>query len=807
MAKVKALNVKALVRCCDPGRFSFSTTSELDGSSGIVGQERAEDAVRFGLGIQREGYNLFVLGSPGSGRESLVRAHLERLAKEKPIPPDLCYVHDFDNEHQPLLLTLPAGKGRKLKEDMKALIDDLRYGVSTAFERAEVQRKRLSIEQSFKEKPESKIEVLRNKAKKKSITIMETPMGLAIVPMKDGEMMPSDEFEKLPKRKRNQFDKNIEVVQQELQEILHEVPRWNRLRKEALEKLEEEVTLEAVEPFFEKLRKRYARYPRVSEYLRAVENDVVKHASEFIENDEDAHPMLAFAAQSTQQTTGHRFEVNVIVDHSDAKTAPVIFESHPTHQNLMGRIEHMAQMGALTTSFHLIRAGALHRANGGYLVLDARRVLLQPQSWDSLKRALNSGKVNIESLGQALGLISAVSLEPEPLPLDVKIVLIGTRLLYYMLCHYDPDFHELFKVEVDFEDDMERTDESELEYAEVLAALVQKSELRSFDRKAIARIIDYAARLTGHAGKLTLHFRQIEDLMLESDYWARESRHNIVREADVAKALEQRERRADRIRKRILEQIMRGTVAIDSEGERVGQINALAVVQVGKTRFGRVSKISSQVWLGRAGVLDIERKVDLGGPLHTKGILILSSYIKSTYGSERPLAISASLVFEQSYGGIDGDSASFAECCVLLSAISEVPLRQDLAVTGSINQHGGVQAIGGANEKIEGFFDLCDARGLTGTQGVIIPKSNVPHLMLRRDVVEAVKRGEFHIYPIEHVEEGLQLLTGLTPGKRNKNGNFAKNTMHGHVEIKLKDMFDKVKQASKAPKSQKTAKK
>jgi len=479
------------------------------------------------------------------------------------------------------------------------------------------------------------------------------------------------------------------------------------------------------------------------------------------------------------------------VDHSETKGAPVVYEDHPTFLNLIGRIEHIAQMGALITDFNLIKPGALHRANGGYLIVDAREVLLQPYAWEGLKLALRSRELRIESLGQALSLISTVSLEPEPIPLDVKIVLIGERLLYYLLYQYDPDFSELFKVEADFNEELVRTPENTQLYARLIATMARNENLRPFSRDAVACIIERSARMAGDGTRISIHLGGLADLLREANFWAGDNGHTAITRADVQRAIDEQIRRADRVRERMQEQILRGKVLIDTQGERIGQINGLSVIDLGNFAFGVPSRITARVRMGKGEVIDIEREVELGGPIHSKGVLILSSFLGTRYSAERPLSLWASLVFEQSYSGVEGDSASLAELCALLSALARVPIQQSWAVTGSVNQHGQVQPIGGVNEKIEGFFDICKQRGLTGDQGVIIPAANVDHLMLRQDVVDAVAAGQFRIVAVENVDEAIELLTGVPAGERDESGAFPPGSVNQRVEGRLIDLAEK----------------
>ncbi|MCA3749600.1 MAG: Lon protease family protein, partial [Rubrobacter sp.] len=519
--------------------------------------------------------------------------------------------------------------------------------------------------------------------------------------------------------------------------------------------------------------------------------DIVQNAREFIGQDREMQQ--PGREERTQPPQARRYQVNVLVDRGGTDRAPVIYEDNPTYKNLLGRVEYMAQMGALVTDFNLIRPGALHRANGGYLILDARRLLMQPFAWEGLKRALRSRLLRIESPGQMVGLISTISLEPEPIPLDVKVVLLGDRLLYYLLSALDPEFGQLFKVAADFNEEVNRDGENDLLYARLIGTIARREGLKPFDRTGVARVIEHGSRLAGDSGKLSVHMESLADVLREADYWASQNGNGAVTAEDVQRAIDARTYRSDRLRERVQEEILRGTLLIDTEGERVGQVNGLSVIELGGFAFGRPSRISARVRMGRGEVVDIEREVKLSGPIHSKGVLILAGFLGARYAAERPLSLSASLVFEQSYSGVEGDSASSAELYALISAIARVPLKQSLAVTGSVNQHGDVQAIGGVNEKIEGFFDICRKRGLTGEQGVIIPHSNVQHLMLRQDVVEAVERGEFHIYPVRTVDEGLELLTGLPAGEPDEEGRFPEDTVNGMVERRLAELSEKMR--------------
>mgnify|MGYP001379730650 CR=1 FL=1 len=796
---VSPLSPDRLTHRCDPESLSFDTTDSLSPAEEPVGQPRAAEALRFGIGMARDGYNIFALGEPGTGKYTLIRRFLDRRAAGEKVPPDVCYVNNFDDDHRPKILTVSPGTGKALEKDMKEMVENVRRALRAAFENEDYQNRRQSINQELQEKQQKAFQELQETAEKDNLKIMRTPSGLSFAPVIDEEVISPDEYEKLPEEEREHLEKRVSELQKEAGKIFQQIPQWQREIGEKQRELDREVSRYAVGPVIEELVRKYEDNERIVEHLESVEKDIIENLQMF--RQPEAGQQGAFQ-QLLQQQGGQaaggdgdaesqamrKYRVNVVVDNSRAKGAPVVYEENPTYQNLIGRVEHQAQMGALVTDFHMIRAGALHRASGGYLILDALKVLRDPFAWEGLKRALRSEQVKIESLGQMYSLISTVSLEPEPLPLDIKVVLTGPPLVYYLIRHYDPEFGELFKVAADFAHQMDRSRENQEALAGLIAGAVKNEGLRPFDRGAVARVIEHSARTAGDGEKLSVHMQRLSDLLREADYWAAENGNGSVAAEDVQKAIDAWIYRSDRLRERMQEQIDRGIVFVDTEGTAVGQINGLSVLPLGEVSFGRPSRITARVSLGKGNVVDIEREVEMGGPIHSKGVLILAGYLRARYAWENPLSLSASLVFEQSYGGIDGDSASSAELYALLSAISKIPLRQSLAVTGSVDQHGRIQPIGGVNEKIEGFFDTCSARGLTGDQGVLIPDANTPHLMLRRDVVEAVEKGRFQIYPVKTVDEGIELLTGKTAGTPDENGAFAKDTVNGVVYRRLAEM-------------------
>ncbi len=793
---IDPLPAELLYRACDHAQFDFATTADLTDEQLLIGQERALEALRFGTAIRRQGFNIFVLGQHGAGKHAAVEAFLRAQALHQPAPSDWAYVNNFRVPHKPVALSMVAGVACQLKDGMAHVIDDLKLTIPALLESEEYQNRRQTIDEEFRERQEAAFEGLRAKAEAQDITLMRTPSGFALAPSHDGEVMKPEEYNKLPEAERKRIEGIIQSLQKELAETIEHMPAWEKEHHEKLQALNREVAERAVTRAMQSLVTQFTAQANVSQWLAAVAADMIEHIVLFAPGAEAQAQQLA-AQTGTTFNPLRRYEINVIVENSrNGKTpghdfsgegAPVVYEDHPTLANLLGRVEHMPQMGALVTDFTLIKAGSLHRANGGYLIIDALKILREPLAWDALKRAMRRRQIVIELPGEYMSLINTVSLEPDPVPLDVKIVLLGDRYLYYVLDNADPDFAELFKVAADFEDEIDREPENDILYARSLAAITRQDDLLPFDRAGVSRIIERASRMAEDAEKISIVMRPIRDLMQEADFIAREAGAPAVTAKHVDAAIEAQVSRADRLRERSLEMITRDIVMIDTEDERIGQINGLSVLSMGAVSFGRPSRITARVRMGLGGsrVLDIEREVDLGGPIHSKGVLILSGYLSGQFLPGIPLSMSASIVFEQSYGGVDGDSASSAELYALISALAEAPITQGYAVTGSVNQLGEIQAIGGVNEKIEGFFDICMRRGLTGDQGVLIPATNVKHLMLRQDVVDAVERGMFAIYPIEHVEEGVELLMGVPAGIRQSDGNFPKGSIYERAEARL----------------------
>ncbi|MEW8540611.1 MAG: ATP-binding protein [Candidatus Thiodiazotropha endolucinida] len=783
----RALPPEALCRHCDPDQFNFDTTDELEDLEGFIGQERATESLHFGLGVEHKGYNLYALGPAGAGKSAMVRKFLKALAAERPIPSDWFYVNNFSDARKPHAVALPAGQGVMFKEDMEQLVIDLQEAIPLVFESDEYHTRRQAKEDRLEERQENAMAAMQKKAEEKHIALINTPTGFTLGPKQNDKILGPEQFHKLPEKEQEAIEQDVKALQEELRRTLHAIPQWQKEAREEISKLNREMTTSAVHHLIDAVREKYRDNEAVIAFLDRVEDDVINNYQQFLPHDE-RKPTL-FGLPLSQQEEGppwhYRYRVNLLLAHEANGGAPIVYEDLPGYNNLVGRIEHRAHLGALETDFTMIRPGALHRANGGYLILDALKLLFQPFAWETLKRVLQSGEIRIESLAQITSLISTQSLEPEPIPLHVKVVLLGERHIYYLLQALDPEFDELFKVAVDFDDDLVRDSHNEHHYGQLVATLARQHKLRPLDRYAVARVIDRSMRLADDNERLSSHMRSLTDLIQQADFWAGEQGHKLISRDDVQQAIEAQIHRADRVQQRLQDEVVRGTLMIATDGEVVGQINGLSVVLLGDQRFGHPNRITARARLAKGQVVDIEREVELGGPIHSKGVYILSGFIAGRYVPDYPLSLSASLVFEQSYGGVEGDSASSAELYALLSALSGLPIKQQFAITGSVNQMGEVQAIGGVNEKIEGFFDICRTRGLSGHQGVLIPSANTKHLILREDVVQAVKAGEFAVYPIENIDQGIALLTGTPAGTRDENGEFPEDSVNGRVEASL----------------------
>jgi len=794
---ITKLKPSQLYTVCDPQKFGFSSTAELEERMSALGQDRAISAVELGINIKSKGYNLFCLGPEGTGKTSLVKRILEEEAKKRPTPRDWAYVYNFDEPYKPHSISFPAGQAAEFAKDVDKLIDDFSVAIPAIIESDEYKAGVSIIQEKYKQKKEEYLRILQKKAKGKSVSLLHMQVGLVVAPVKNGEVLSPEAFDELPEEEKKELINDLNLMQEEIEKAAKDLPEWEDKQRREHNVLREKFIKLAVKSPIDSLRQKYKGHREVNDFLKNIQSHIIANIDDFLPTDaapqqnggeEDALSSLLSKMNRQEEDKFAKFKVNVIVKNEPESGAPIIHLDHPTQGNLVGRVERIQQYGALLTDFTLIKAGALHHANGGFLLIDARKLLLQPYAWDSLKRSLASKTIKIETPGDETS-FTTISLDPEPIPLDIKIILTGDEELYELLSERDPDFSDYFKVEADFGTLMDRNDENEIEYAKLIGSLSNKKKLHSLNRQAVARVIEYSSRLAEDSKKLTAHIASIGDLLREADYWARESNSKQIGKKHVDQAISAQIYRSDRIKQAMLEQIDDGTILMDTTGEKVGQINGLVVYNFSRFSFGKPARITVQARIGNGEFINIERETNMSGPIHTKGVLILQSLIANRFAKQSPLSLSASIVFEQSYGGVDGDSASSTEYYCLLSAIAGLPIKQNIAVTGSINQFGDVQPIGGVNEKIEGFFDVCAHRGLTGDQGVIIPRTNVGNLMLREDVVAAVRDGKFHIYAIDTVDDGIEILTGIKAGTANAKGEFPKGSVNYLVKQSLEEYY------------------
>jgi lon-related putative ATP-dependent protease len=755
----------------------------------IIGQERAVRALRFGLSIKDPGFGIYVSGPPGTGRTTAVKRFLEDVASDKPVPGDLCYVFNFQDPYRPNAIQLPQGRARRFQSDMVALVDTARRELERAFESDDYALKREETGREFQRKRNELFSRLNERAREQGFALQTSSIGLITVPLRDGRPMDEAALQNLEAEERGALDRAREAVQTDVKAVLRQVRGLERQQEEALEQLAQEVAMYAIGPLIEDLQEAHQGCQEVVHYLDLVSDDMMAHLDQF----RPAPQQEAVEAQLGRHEVElpfRKYEVNVLVDNASQSGAPVVIELNPTYPNLFGRIEKEPQFGTLITDFTMIREGALHRANGGYLVLPAAELLRDGLAWDSLKRSLRNCEVSVEEPAERMGYMATKSLRPEPVPLDVKVILIGDPYLYQLLYAQDPDFGELFKVKADFDVHMARSQANIMDYAAFICALCTEEGLLHLDRSAMARIVEYGSRLADDQEKLSTKFGALSDVIREASFYARDDGASLVDAAHIKRAIDERFYRSSRVRDRVREMIERGTLMIDVRGPEVGQVNGLSVLGLGDITFGQPTRITASIGLGRGGLIDVEREANLGGPLHTKGVMILSGYLSQQYAQDKPISLSARLVFEQSYSGVDGDSASSTELYALLSSLSGLPIRQGIAVTGSVNQKGEVQAIGGVNEKIEGFFAVCQAQGLDGEQGVLIPESNVPNLMLNEEVVDAVREGRFHIYAVSNIDDGIEVLTGVPAGQRQSGGAFEEGTVHARADQTLRELAE-----------------
>lgn len=787
------LKVEELRINCKPEEITFKTTAEVPPLEGMIGQERAVRATEFGLRIKRPGYNIFMTGLTGTGKLSYAQSIIEKMSAEEPVPDDWIYVYNFDHPGEPLALNLPAGMGYEFCMKIQELLEDLKQNIPKAFDGEDYERQKSVYIKEFQEARGIHFEELNKAAQEQGFALKRTSSGFVTVPLHEGEQISEEEYAKLDQKVKDQLEKKSTDVQLKAMEIMRRVQKVEKELKDKLKELDQRIGLAAIGHLFNELTEEYKDYPTLIKYLNAFRDDVLSNLADFRGDDEEQpNPMMWLRRQSQEQAE-MRYTVNLLVDNREIKGAPMVYETNPSYYNLLGRVEYENRFGMVVTDFSMIKPGALHRANGGYLILQARDVLTALQSWDVLKRVLRTREIRIENIGEHFGLVAMATLRPQPIPLNIKVVMIGNPYLYQVLYHYDEDFRKLFKIKADFDIEMERLSDNINKMAGFISYHCKKQKLRHFNPSAVAEIVEYSTRLAEKQDKLSTRFNEIVDLLFEADTWAELDGVKVVSKKQVQKALDEMVYRSSKYEQKVVEAIKENVILLDLKGSKVGQVNALSVLDQGDYSFGRPSRITAATYLGRKGIINIERESDLSGKIHNKGVLILSGCIGMRYGSQVPINLTASVTFEQSYGGIDGDSASAAELICILSSLAEIPIRQDLALTGSVNQKGEIQPVGGINSKIEGFFLACKTVGLNGKQGVVIPEQNRKNLMLKKEVVEAVKKGRFHLYAIKTVDEGLELLSGLEAGAIRKGGAVKEGTFNHKVLQKLKQFNEALK--------------
>ncbi len=795
---------KDLSRNCKPSLFKFSSTAEIEALPGIIGQDRAVRSLDFGLDMNNDGYNIYLAGSFGTGKTSLAQKMLEEKARKKQIPADWCYVNNFTNLESPRALQIPAGMGLEFKKDVTMNMDMVIKLIIKTLEGEEFELQKSAVINQYMEDINQIYLRLEEEARSYGFSISRTQSGVNSIPLKDGENMSQEAYMAMPEEERAELIKKSSIVQEKINESFRQYKEIERLIREKVKELEKETARLAVQPDFDKLYEKYRAYPEILAYLQQMHQDVLDNIDMFRTSEEDTP--LNLLRRMDKRALLRRYQVNLIVDNSKLQHAPVIFATNPSYSNLFGQIEFESEFGVLTTDFSRIKPGAIHQANGGYLVLNVYDLIKNFYVWDKLKRTLNYKEIVVESIGKTLGLGNSETLQPEAIPVDIKIVLIGEPIYYYLLYAHDEQFQKLFKIRADFDMEMNRTPRHIKDYARFVSSVCKSQQLRHFDPSAVAKIVDYGTRLADDQSKLSTHFSKLAEIICEANCWAGYGRANVVSSEHVRQAIEEKQYRSAYREEKLQEYMEQGTLIINISGSKIGELNGLAVYQMGDFQFGKPVRITAKTFMGEKGLVNIEREIHLSGNIHSKGVLTLNGYLGSQYAQDKPLSLSASLTIEQSYSGIEGDSASSAELYALLSSLAEVPLQQGIAVTGSVNQSGEIQAVGGVNQKIEGYFKVCLKRGLNGQQGVIIPRSNVVNLMLNEEVIRAVKNKLFTIWSVDHVNEGIEILTGMAAGNKEATGDFTPGSVHYLVNKKLSQWNQRGKSAlgSGAPWSRKS---
>lgn len=785
-----SLSPDKLKRTIDDTLFAFETTEEVPALEDIIGQARGKSVMEFGLQVDKTGYNLYVSGIPGTGKTTFTTSIVEEFAKKKTTLYDWCYVYNFEDSHKPKVLKLPVGMGKKLQADMEQLMQDLQIDIPRAFKEENYQKERAEILKEFNEKMGMVYKEIDRVAKAHGFFIRQSGSGILTIPMIDGEPLSEEAYRELDELEKQAIEEKSDGLQDELLVYTNQLREIEKEAKKVLGKLDKKVALTAAGYHIDGLKNEFSSCTDVLAYLEAVQTDILENIGAFLKEEEEIHPFADLFQDRDADSLKTRYIVNLLVDHSETKGAPVITADNPTYYNLIGKVEYESRMGVMATNFTKIKPGYLHEANGGYLIIQANDLFTKGYAWEGLKRALLNEKVQIENIGEQAGLFATTSINPEAIPLHVKVILIGNVDLYQILYHYEEDFAKLFKIKADFDVEMDANFENMMKLASFIHTHCKEKDLLHFARSAVAKIVEYSTRLAGHQNKLSTRFNQQVEIIYEADTWAKLMGDTLVTEKHIKKAIKEKEYRDNLYDEKWQEQMDDGTILMDTTGKKVGQVNGLAVFQIGQYSFGKPTRITASTFVGQNGIINIERESKMSGNIHNKGVYILEGYLGQTFAQTQPLALTAHLAFEQSYGGVDGDSASSTELYALLSSLAAVPIDQGIAVTGSVNQKGEIQPIGGVNEKIEGFFNVCKKRGLTKKQGVLIPHQNVQHLMLKEEVIEAVKMGTFHLYAVKTIEEGIEILTGMPAGEKNEDGEYPEDTIYYKVSHALTRFID-----------------
>ncbi|RKY41475.1 MAG: ATP-dependent protease [Candidatus Makaraimicrobium thalassicum] len=798
---MRKLRTSDLRETCDPSLFPFKTTEDYVFEYEPLHQERGVNSIDFGLNVKSDGYNIFVCGATGTGRNTQVNKAVNEIAAREKVPDDWIYVYNFIHEDEPMAISLSAGRGIMFKKDMEELVSELKIEIPRAFQSEDYEMRRQDLLKEYKQKRDVTLEDVESKAFKEGFVLKQSATGVILVPRSGDQPMSSEEYEKLSNKKKEDTEKRKHELHIKIEQVLSEVRVMEKAAKVKIKELEREVALFSVKHIIDELRFKYREFENIVEYLNHVQEDVVDNIDIFRGEEEEGQAVVfGFKGGAPKKDVFRKYQVNLLVDHRHSKGAPVIREPNPTYYNLLGRIEYISHFGSMSTDFTMVAPGALHKANGGYLILQAMDVVSSFMAWDALKRVIRNHEIKVEDINEQFRLISTTSLKPRPIPLDIKIVMIGAPWLYQMLYRFDEAFRKMFKIKADFDIEMDRDAEKVKKYAAFIKVRCEEEGLRHFDRNAVAKVVEYGSRLTSDQEKLSARFMYIADILREADYWAGQENAQYIDAQHVEKAVYEKIYRSNLIEEKIIERISKNILMIDVKGTLAGQVNGLAVIDIGEYMFGNPTRITARTYMGKTGVVDIERRVKMGGNIHSKGVMILNGYFGEKFAQDIPLSLSASICFEQSYSGIDGDSASSTEAYCLLSSLSGVPIKQSIAVTGSMNQHGMIQPVGGINEKIEGFYHACKIKGFTGKQGVIIPELNVKHLMLKDEVIDAVKKKKFHIWAVSTIDEGIEILTGKKAGKKDGKTKYPAGTINHLVERKLRDYSEKFARLGKEKK-------